>query len=68
MPDEAFLKSRRRPAGFTLLELAVVLFIMGLILTVAMPYLGGLRSAQLKSEARRLASRANYLYEEAGAQ
>jgi general secretion pathway protein H len=59
---------RGAAAGFTLLELAVVLFIMGLIMMIAMPYFGGLRSAQLKSEARRLASRANYLYEEAGAQ
>jgi len=59
---------RRTRAGFTLLELAVVLFIMGLIMMIAMPYFGGLRSAQLKSEARRLASRANYLYEEASAQ
>ena len=33
-----------------------------------MPYFGGLQDAQLKSEARRLASRVNYLYEEAGAQ
>jgi prepilin-type N-terminal cleavage/methylation domain-containing protein len=54
--------------GFTLLELAVVLFLMGLVLTIAMPYFGSLQSSQMRSEARRLASRANYLYEEAGAQ
>jgi prepilin-type N-terminal cleavage/methylation domain-containing protein len=54
--------------GFTLLELAVVLFLMGLLLTIAMPYFGSLQSSQMRSEARRLASRANYLYEEAGAQ
>lgn len=59
---------RRLAPGFTLLELAVVLFIIGLILTIAMPYFGGLKNAELKSEARRLASRASYLYEEAGAQ
>ena len=66
-----FQKSARScsPApGFTLLELAVVLFIMGLVMLIAMPYFGGLHSSQLKSEARRLASRSNYLYEEAGAQ
>jgi prepilin-type N-terminal cleavage/methylation domain-containing protein len=57
-----------RARGFTLLELAVVFFIMGLVMLIAMPYVGGLRSSQLKSEARRLASRSNYLYEEAGAQ
>jgi general secretion pathway protein H len=54
--------------GFTLLELAVVLFIMGLVMLIAMPYFGGLQSSQLKSEARGLASRSSYLYEEAGAQ
>jgi general secretion pathway protein H len=54
--------------GFTLLELAVVLFIMGLVMMIAMPYLGGLQASQLKSEARGLASRSNYLYQEAGAQ
>jgi len=61
-------RARAGAAGFTLLELAVVLFIIGLIMTIAMPYFRGLQGAQLKSEARRLASRANYLYEEAGAQ
>lgn len=61
-------RRRGRSGGFTLLELAVVLFIMGLVMMIAMPYFGGLRNSQLKSEARRLASRSNYLYEEAGAQ
>jgi prepilin-type N-terminal cleavage/methylation domain-containing protein len=55
-------------AGFTLLELAVVMFIMGLMLTIAMPYLGGYRNAELKSQARRLAGRATYLYDLAAAQ
>lgn len=51
--------------GFTLLEIAVVIFIMGLVMTLAIPYLGGFHGAALKSEARRLAGRANYLYDEA---
>jgi prepilin-type N-terminal cleavage/methylation domain-containing protein len=51
--------------GFTLLELAVVIFIMGLMLSIAMPYLGGFRQAALKSQARRLAGRANYMFDEA---
>jgi prepilin-type N-terminal cleavage/methylation domain-containing protein len=51
--------------GFTLLELAVVIFIMGLMLTLALPYLGGFREAALKSQARRLAGRATYMYDEA---
>jgi prepilin-type N-terminal cleavage/methylation domain-containing protein len=54
--------------GFTLLEIAVVIFIMGLMITLAIPYLGGFHGAQLKSEARRLAGRATYLYEEASTQ
>jgi len=44
------------------------MFIMGLVMMIALPYIGGLKSSQLRSEVRRLASRANYLYEEAGAQ
>lgn len=60
---------RSQPAGgapgFTLLEIAVVIFIMGLMIGLAMPYLGGFHSAELKSEARRLAGRATYLYDEA---
>jgi general secretion pathway protein H len=52
-------------AGFTMLELAIVVFIMGLMLTLTMPYLGGFRRAQLRSQARRLAGRATYLFDEA---
>jgi len=51
--------------GFTLIEIAVVLFLMGLMLMIAMPYLGGLTQAQLRSTSRRLAGRATYLFEEA---
>ena len=59
------LRERRAAPGFTLLELAVVIFIMGLMLTLAMPYLGGFRRAALRSQARRLAGRATYMYDEA---
>ena len=51
--------------GFTLLELSIVLFIMGLVIALAMPHFGGLPSAHLKSESRRLAGRATYLYQRA---
>ena len=54
--------------GFTLLELAVVLFIMGLVMMIALPYFGSFQGAALRSEAHRLATRAHYLYDEAGAQ
>src|SRR5205823_6344795 len=51
--------------GFTLLEIAIVLFIMGLIMSIALPYFGGLTGTRLKSEARRLAGHATYLYDAA---
>jgi prepilin-type N-terminal cleavage/methylation domain-containing protein len=54
--------------GFTLLELAVVLLIIGLVLMIAMPHFGAFQTAELRSEAHRLATRSHYLYEEAGAQ
>ncbi len=67
---EAALDARdsARQAGFTLIELAVVIFIMGLMLTLAAPYAGVLRDAQLKSTARRLAGRATFLYVQANTQ
>jgi prepilin-type N-terminal cleavage/methylation domain-containing protein len=55
-------------AGFTLLEIAVVIFIMGLVMSIALPYFGGLTGARLKSEARRLAGRATYLYDAAASE
>ncbi|MGD1028447.1 type II secretion system protein [Candidatus Binatus soli] len=72
-PRRARAIARARPGvslssaspGFTLIELAVVIFIMGLMLTVAMPYLGGFRQAALRSQARRLAGRATYMFDEA---
>jgi prepilin-type N-terminal cleavage/methylation domain-containing protein len=73
MPQLRSSQTLRAPAsgmnsGFTLLELAVVMFVMGLIMMIALPYVSGLKGSELRSEVRRLASRANYLYEEAGAQ
>jgi len=55
-------------SGFTLLELAIVIFIMGLIMSLAVPYIGGFREEVLKSQARQLAGRTRYLYDEAAAQ
>src|SRR5438477_1865394 len=60
--------NRLLPPGFTLLELAVVLLIIGLILMIAMPNFGNFQGAELRSEARRLAARTHYLYEAAGGQ
>ena len=52
-------------AGFTLLELSLVLFILGLLMTVLLPRFGDMGSAQLESSARRLAALARYLNGEA---
>lgn len=52
-------------SGFTLIEIAIVLFIMGLMMSIALPDFGGLTGTRLKSEARRLAGRATYLYDAA---
>lgn len=54
-------------AGFTLLEIAVVCLIIGLIATLVVPYVGIFRSTQIKGEVRRLAGRATFLYQEAAA-
>jgi len=61
-------RGQDRDRGFTLLELAIVIFIMALMFTLVLPYTGGYRRAKLKSEARRLAGRASYLFDEASAQ
>ena len=45
----------------------MVLFLMGLIMLIAMPYIGGITDSELKSASRRLAGRATYLYDEASA-
>ena len=58
------IRNRSAP-GFTLLEIAIVLFIMGLMMSIAIPYFGGITSARLKAQARMLAGRMNYLYDEA---
>jgi prepilin-type N-terminal cleavage/methylation domain-containing protein len=61
----AFALERRSLPGFTLLEISIVLFLMGLMMLIAMPYFGGFHRAELKSATRRLAGRATYLFEEA---
>jgi type II secretion system protein H len=54
-----------RSSGFTLLELSLVLFIIGLLVTVLVPRLGGLERARLETSAQRLAALVRYLNGEA---
>ncbi len=68
VPTGARAPSRGRwakPAGFTLLEIAVVLFIIALVASMVLPRMGAMRDMHLKSESRRLAGRATYLYSRA---
>jgi general secretion pathway protein H len=51
--------------GFTLLELVVVLFLIGLLVALAVPKLGDLGSTRLDSSARRLAALVRYVNGEA---
>jgi len=51
--------------GFTLLELALVLLIIGLFATLTLPYVSGVGGNQLDASARRLAGVVKYLYNEA---
>lgn len=51
--------------GFTLLELSLVLFIIGLLVTVLVPRLGDLGNARLEASARQLAALVRYLNGEA---
>ncbi len=52
-------------AGFTVLELTVVLFIVGLLVTIAIPHLGNTSNARLDATAQRLAATVRYLSGEA---
>jgi prepilin-type N-terminal cleavage/methylation domain-containing protein len=56
---------RRDQAGFTLIEIAVVLFLMALIAILVAPSVSGFHLSRLKHESRRLAGRAAFLYDQA---
>lgn len=51
--------------GFTLLELSLVLFIIGLLVMVLVPRFGGLEHARLDTSAKRLVALVRYLHGEA---
>ena len=55
-------------AGFTLIEIAVVLFLMALMALLIVPSTRTFHMSRLKHESRRLAGRAAFLYDQASAQ
>jgi prepilin-type N-terminal cleavage/methylation domain-containing protein len=58
--------ARSRCGGFTLIELAVVLILIGIVLSIVIPRYGGfLTRGTLRSELRRLAAVVRYLSDEA---
>jgi general secretion pathway protein H len=52
-------------AGFTLIELALVVLLLGLMASLSLPLLSGFEPNRLDSSARRLAGTVKYLYNEA---
>ncbi len=65
MTTPARPRAASNAGGFTLLELAVVMGLLGLLVALLVPRLGLLGSAALDSSARRLATRVQFLREEA---
>lgn len=59
-------KSNRTRRAFTLIELCVVLVLIAVLVTIALPHYGGfLTRGSMRSEARRMAALARYLSSEA---
>lgn len=59
------LNARTSAAGFTLIELTLVLLIVGVLVSLAAPRLARLGEARVDASARRLATTIEYLYDEA---
>lgn len=66
-PAIKWRQARGNAAGFTLIEIAVVLFLIALMALLIMPSTRGFHFSRLKHEARRLAGRASFLYDQASA-
>ncbi len=58
------MSSRRAEAGFTLIELALVVLLIGLFSAFAVPQLLGFGGNHLESNARRIAGTVKYLFNE----
>jgi prepilin-type N-terminal cleavage/methylation domain-containing protein len=61
----ARLPSPTTQAGFTLIELSIVILIIAIVARIAIPRLRSLTGAELTATTRRLANTTRYLYEEA---
>lgn len=55
----------RAGAGFTLIELAIVIFLIALFAMIAIPLVAGMGERGLDASARRIAGTVKYLYNEA---
>lgn len=62
---DAALRGATRERGFTLLEIAVAMALIGLLVTLVLPRIGLLGGASLQASARQLASRIELLREDA---
>jgi prepilin-type N-terminal cleavage/methylation domain-containing protein len=58
-------RSAQAEAGFTLIELSIVVLIIAIVARIAIPRLRSLTGAELTATTRRLANTTRYLYEEA---
>jgi len=58
-------ETSRSERAFTLIELSLVLLIMGILLTLAVPRLGLIGEARLDAAAEKLAATLSYLHDEA---
>jgi general secretion pathway protein H len=60
-------RTARRDAGFTLIEIAVVVFLIALMTLLVVPSTQTFHTSRLKHETRRLAGRERFLYDQAAA-